>query len=167
MDLSKLDLSQAIVCYAKCTPCQFQECPDEPHTWMESEDLDHENRHPSSPEEWDALTAERPCGCQPSSEASPEERNGDVVIMPNFRKKPVVVQALQWTGENRLDLRTFLNGDRIGGTLILDGESGVAIPTLEGTMLASAGDWIIRGVKGEYYPCKPDIFEATYEPEKP
>ena len=40
----------------------------------------------------------------------------------------------------------------------------VAIPTLEGTMRAEIGDWIIRGVKGEFYPCKPDIFEATYEP---
>jgi hypothetical protein len=42
---------------------------------------------------------------------------------------------------------------------------GIYIPTLEGVVVASPGDWIIRGVKGEFYPCKPDIFEATYEPE--
>lgn len=87
--------------------------------------------------------------------------------MHAFRKKPVLIQAVQWTGENRSEVRAFADADRAGGVLILDGETGVAIETLEGTMLASPGDWIIRGVKGEFYPCKPDIFEATYEPAAP
>lgn len=60
--------------------------------------------------------------------------------MPKFRKKPVVIEAEQWWGH-----------------------SPAAIETLEGTMYASPGDWIITGIKGERYPCKPDIFEATYE----
>jgi hypothetical protein len=58
-----------------------------------------------------------------------------------FRKKPVVIEAVRHEGNEPL-----------------------AIETLEGTMLAMPGDWIITGVKGERYPCKPDIFEATYEP---
>jgi hypothetical protein len=82
--------------------------------------------------------------------------------MPQFRKKPVVIEALQWTGENKWEVQKFL-----GGT---DSPMGwvkgayVDIGTLEGLMVASIGDWIIRGVKGEFYPCKPDIFAATYDP---
>lgn len=53
-----------VVCYAKCTPCQFGEHSDEPHTWMESEDLDHAGiAAPTSPEGWTALTKDKPCGC--------------------------------------------------------------------------------------------------------
>lgn len=81
--------------------------------------------------------------------------------MANFRKKPVVIQAVQWDG--RADLLSDFMGSspRFG-----DGPNGysVYIDTLEGEHRADPGDWIIRGVKGEYYPCKPDIFEATYEP---
>jgi hypothetical protein len=77
-----------------------------------------------------------------------------------YRKKPVVINALQWTGTNGNAVGTFLtDGDvewSAEGELIL-------LPTLEGTMSASPGDYIIRGVQGEFYPCKPDIFEATYE----
>ena len=59
--------------------------------------------------------------------------------MPKFRKRPVVVEATKLTRP-------------------------LSIATLEGTMVGSVGDWLITGVKGEQYPCKPDIFEATYEP---
>lgn len=75
-----------------------------------------------------------------------------------FRKKPVVIEAIQYTGENGLDIAIFCKGT----PLKTFGDS-IIIPTLEGHHRADAGDWIIKGVKGEFYPCKPDIFEATYE----
>ena len=76
-----------------------------------------------------------------------------------FRKKPVVIDADRWMPEDekRREGVLMIPGARIAGVLLY-------IETLEGTMQANPGDYIIRGVKGEYYPCKPDIFEATYEP---
>lgn len=78
-----------------------------------------------------------------------------------FRKKPVVIEAVQWTGDNGHEVQSFLGGEFAA----LGWVKGhyVEIGTLEGLMVASKGDWIIRGVKGEYYPCKPDIFAATYD----
>ena len=77
-----------------------------------------------------------------------------------FRKKPVVIEALQWDGWNELEMSGFCPGasykDYGGGPYL-------QVITMEGTMTASPGDWIIKGVKGEFYPCKPDIFAATYE----
>lgn len=75
-----------------------------------------------------------------------------------FRKKQIVVEAVCWTGNNLSEIQKFYRE-----TNILVGDQ-IVIDTLEGTMRASIGDWIIRGVKGEYYPCKPDIFYLTYEP---
>lgn len=75
-----------------------------------------------------------------------------------FRKKPVVIEALRWTGINAASVLHFVGPDHCR---VVDAE--VWIATLEGTMTARVGDWIIKGVQGEYYPCKPDIFEATYE----
>ena len=77
--------------------------------------------------------------------------------MAKYRKKPVVVEAVQWTGNNWGELTDFMH-DAYG----VEGQK-ITIVTLEGTMTADVGDWIIKGVKGEFYPCKPDIFEATYE----
>jgi hypothetical protein len=77
-----------------------------------------------------------------------------------FRKKPVVIEAVQYTGENGFECVKFGDGF-IGGTVERDG--GLTIDTLEGKMHASRWDWIIKGVKGEFYACKPDIFAATYE----
>lgn len=78
--------------------------------------------------------------------------------MPYFRKKPVVVEAVQWNGNN------FDEVVELGGRIIRpEGYTWLDIGTLEGTMRADLGDWIIKGVKGEVYPCKPDIFAATYE----
>ena len=81
--------------------------------------------------------------------------------MAKFRKKPVIIEAVQWTGENREEMEQF-----IPNTIIVrknkEGELGIG--TLDGVMTASKGDFIIKGVHGEYYPCKPDIFEQTYEP---
>lgn len=73
-----------------------------------------------------------------------------------FTKKPVTIDAMQWTGENRKELfdfcdKSYFNGDEL------------RIQTLEGSMIASVGDYIIKGVKGEFYPCKPDIFAMTYD----
>lgn len=80
--------------------------------------------------------------------------------MGRYRKKPVVIEAVRWTGRNKGEVREFFDQQSNWGL-----EGGVwNIITLEGTMKAGKGDWIIKGVKGEYYPCKPDIFEATYEP---
>ena len=81
--------------------------------------------------------------------------------MAQFRKKPVVIEAIQWTGENYLELRQFIGPNIYEAGII---SKSVTIVTLEGDMLASVGDWIIKGVKGEFYPCKPDIFEVTYSP---
>jgi hypothetical protein len=81
--------------------------------------------------------------------------------MPRFRKKPVVIEARQYTGQNGTELLRWIGGTELGEDLLGD---YVEIVTLEGTMRADKNDWIIKGVKGEFYPCKPDIFEATYEP---
>ncbi|MEI7151539.1 DUF2829 domain-containing protein [Pectobacterium carotovorum] len=80
-----------------------------------------------------------------------------------YRKKPVVIEARQFTGKWTGDGTEILNWMGRGGDWSAD-TAELTIPTPEGVMTASAGDWIIRGVKGEFYPCKPDIFEATYEP---
>ena len=84
--------------------------------------------------------------------------------MTRYRKRPVVIDAVRWTGDNQGEVAAIL-GDDLKGVSPL-GRSGeqLLIRTLEGTMTAERGDWIIRGIKGEAYPCKPDIFEATYEP---
>ena len=83
-----------------------------------------------------------------------------------FKKKPVTVEAIQWKGDNVGEILEFTSHNDIrltnhehNGVV----ESDLFINTLEGTMHASEGDWIIRGVHGEYYPCKPDIFVETYE----
>lgn len=94
-----------------------------------------------------------------------------------YRKKPVVIEAMQWDGTAAgatpvIDW-VLANGPRAARFVDYDGheEDGVwveepdhiAIDTLEGTMRALADDWVIRGVQDEFYPCKPDIFAATYE----
>ena len=80
--------------------------------------------------------------------------------MTRFRKKPIVIEAVQFTGpESMEDIFLLVPDDR---TIRFDDEI-LTIETLEGNMRANDGDWIIKGVKGEIYPCKPDIFDATYE----
>jgi len=78
--------------------------------------------------------------------------------MPMFRKKPVVIEATQW----------FKHGDHPKVTALHPTNPGFEnygwVETLEGGHTVTPGDWIIKGVKGEFYPCKPDIFAATYEP---
>lgn len=76
-----------------------------------------------------------------------------------FRKKPIVVEAIQYLGAITPDIEEFMEGS----TWRFNPEAGIEIATLEGVMTASVTDWIIRGVTGEHYPCKVHIFEATYE----
>lgn len=105
--------------------------------------------------------------------------------MPKFRKLPVVIEAVRLTWATWQEVCAFVGDEAfktdsfLGGLLDTDGNywwgdestahvndhAAIAarIRTLEGDMVADEGDWIIRGVKGELYPCKPDIFEATYE----
>ncbi len=81
-----------------------------------------------------------------------------------FRKKPVVIEAIKYQaelGNNRVMNWLALQGANIHGWLFFYGE--ITIPTLEGSMKVSDGDWIIKGTKGEFYPCKPDIFVEIYE----
>jgi hypothetical protein len=87
-----------------------------------------------------------------------------------YRKKPVVIEAVQWTGHNEAELTAFypgafysLESDAAWNAGIAPPVFSVKITTLEGVMTASPGDYIIKGVSGEFYPCKPDIFEKTYE----
>lgn len=80
-----------------------------------------------------------------------------------FRKKPVVVEAIRYTGSNISEVwDAFGAGDIYGPAW---GTMSAYILTLEGKMECKPGDWIVRGVAGEFYPVKPDIFDATYEPE--
>jgi hypothetical protein len=78
-----------------------------------------------------------------------------------YRKKPVVIEAIQVT--NRTFDAPHPNPEHIAGVTYDPIVKRAFIDTLEGTMAADIGDWIITGVQGEHYPCKPDIFEATYD----
>lgn len=81
--------------------------------------------------------------------------------MPKFRKKPVEVDAIRHN--NNAGTVAWMEAFVGRGNAPVHSEPALAIHTLEGVMHASLNDWIIRGVQGEFYPCKPDIFEATYE----
>ena len=90
-----------------------------------------------------------------------------------YRKKPVVIDALKWEYTNTRDMYNFLEGTENelvnksnGKHFYIDHakiKGGLVLKTLEGEHVASIGDFIIKGIKGEFYPCKPDIFEATYD----
>lgn len=84
-----------------------------------------------------------------------------------FRKKPVVIEAVQFNGSNGAAIAEWCGGrwlKRPKPSDPTDVHEFIQIPTLEGVMVADVGDWIIRGVAGEFYPCKPETFETTYEP---
>lgn len=96
--------------------------------------------------------------------------------MAKYKKKPVVIEAIQLGWDTWSEVCEFVDKESFGGGVYLDSTTGVEMPdggtsnlmglkikTLEGTMLARRGDFIIKGINGEFYPCKPDIFEATYE----
>jgi hypothetical protein len=85
--------------------------------------------------------------------------------MNRYRKKPVVIDAIQFTGAESYKqmCEVWAQKDFVGHSGYFEPANDLKIFTLEGTHQANIGDWIIKGVKGQYYPCKPDIFEATYE----
>ena len=90
-----------------------------------------------------------------------------------YRKKPVIIEAMKWTGDSHRDMFNFIDGKDLNAPIEPSGKNfyidhskvkgGLVIKTLEGEHLANIGDWIIKGVAGEFYPCKPDIFDKTYE----
>lgn len=83
-----------------------------------------------------------------------------------FRKRPVVIEAIQFGSENVHEIVRWAHASghpEMNSVIVQDGFGCLYIRTLEGEMLAEPGDWIIKGVKGEFYSCKPDIFEMTYE----
>lgn len=89
-----------------------------------------------------------------------------------FRKRPVTIEAFQWfpgtifpKGFEALHSQAFMDGPN--GTIESTDNRRLLIQTLEGRHAATPGDWIIKGVAGEFYPCKPDIFARTYEPAEP
>ena len=75
-----------------------------------------------------------------------------------YRKKPVEIEAIRWTGENEFEVSRFVSCKMFFNDL-----REPVIETLEGNMRTKIGDYIIKGVAGEFYPCKPDIFKETYE----
>lgn len=79
-----------------------------------------------------------------------------------YIKKPIVIDAIKWTGNNLQEIESFAV-DSTKSDIEEGKETYLYIHTLEGFLKASIGDMIIKGIKGEFYPCKPDIFEATYE----
>ena len=79
-------------------------------------------------------------------------------MINKYVKKPVIIEACQWTGDNVKEIKDFVTPI----AEYLEDENVIVIHTLEGDMKAEVNDYIIKGVKGEFYPCKPDIFEETY-----
>jgi hypothetical protein len=95
-----------------------------------------------------------------------EEARQAQAMARSFRTKPVVIEAMQYHGSNASVVENFIGrriAQRVDNTDSIKSPA-LLIDTLEGTMAVLPMDWIIKGVKGEFYPCKPDIFEATYEP---
>ncbi len=88
-------------------------------------------------------------------------------MIKKYKKKPVVIEALLWDGNNNDEVELWLDIPNSEHSIQISSytknEDRVLIKTLEGTMAANIGDFIIKGIQGEFYPCKPDIFEKTYE----
>jgi hypothetical protein len=80
-----------------------------------------------------------------------------------FRKRPVVIDAEKFDGTEESIVRIMALPRKDSALAIRSEQGAIFIPTLEGLMRGDPGDWIICGVKGELYPCKPEIFDATYE----
>lgn len=117
-----------------------------------------------------------PCGtCEFKNGAMPSKweaganyisKKGNPNMIQKYRKKPVVVEAIQWTGSNTREVTDFIGKDNFFGFpygVIGTRPCKLLIKTLEGPYRALIGDYIIKSVQGEFYPCKPDIFERTYE----
>ena len=87
-------------------------------------------------------------------------------MIKQYKKKPVVIEAIQFDGWTWAECYQFMSKERLFFPQGIKKEEKIEIETLEGTMTASVGDYIIKGVNGEFYPCKPDIFDKTYEEVK-
>lgn len=91
-------------------------------------------------------------------------------MVAKFRKKPVEIEAVRWTGDNLREVIAFTGRHESAADWTwkqfedVVAIKGLKLFTLEGPLMAAVGDWIIKGIKGEFYPCKPDVFAATYEP---
>lgn len=85
-----------------------------------------------------------------------------MTMIKKYRKKPVEIEAIQFSGWNHDEIFDWIN-DTINSVQPICYKETIQINTLEGVMTASVGDYIIKGIKGEFYPCKPDIFESTYQ----
>ena len=83
--------------------------------------------------------------------------------MPKYRKKPVVIGAVEWDGKAKT-ISMLAPFENVTEAPTINEDGTLDITTLEGVMTANVGDYVIRGVQGEIYPCKPDIFAQTYEP---
>ena len=85
-------------------------------------------------------------------------------MIKKFKKKPIIVDAVQWNGDNTEEIEEF-RGEKLKKQMSFDGTKIIMliIPTLEGMHEASIGDYIIKGIKNEFYPIKPDILKLTYE----
>ena len=81
--------------------------------------------------------------------------------MQKFVKKPVVIEAIQYDGANITEIESFV-GAKLPSVWLSVEDTQLVIPTLEGDMKVSKGDYVIKGIKGEFYPCKPDVFKSTY-----
>lgn len=88
---------------------------------------------------------------------------GEQVMIEKYRKKPVIIEAVEYTGYNYPQVQDWIDGTRSIWPQWVHNYGEFKIPTLEGDMTVSLGDYVIKGVNGEFYPCKPDIFEKTYE----
>lgn len=113
-----------------------------------------------------AAADDEPGPVEPQGHASHDQDAVRGLEVPGrYRKKPVVIEAMRYTGsvENCHAVHAFLGYEHVAEDDDIC-DTGISIETLEGEMTASPGDWIIKGVQGEFYPCKPDIFAATYEP---
>ena len=84
-------------------------------------------------------------------------------MIKKYRKKPIEIDAIQYTGNNVGEIENFVGTNLLHYNTQEENDYQLGIPTLEGIMKASIGDYIIRGAKGEFYPCKPDIFKITYD----
>lgn len=84
--------------------------------------------------------------------------------MAKYRKKQIVIEAIQWNGDNLYDICQEFPDFKLSYTLTNKNDLGIY--TLEGIMWAEIGDYIIKGIRGEFYACKPDIFKETYEEVK-
>ena len=93
------------------------------------------------------------------------EKGAKIKVM-KYQKKPIIIEAIQWTGKNFNEIEKFIGNDFLKLNLISHtvNTPDILIPTFQGVVKATIGDYIIKGLQGECYPCKPDIFRETYQP---